>query len=149
MTNTHIEHNNLFASKEEYQAFIARWKALARAKKLTATDCLLRCLLLKQDVERVMPMTKNEVRLANGAAYTAGVTLAAHGLRAVDPVRAKARRLALLATLAARSTPVRDGQAQPSWGEGWVNLEEPSSFATGLSLARLMQAAGLAAQVGA
>lgn len=149
MTQTTNNHNNLFASKEEYQAFISRWKELARAKKLTAQDCLLRCLLLKQDVSRALPVTKNATRLANGAAEDSGLQRAARALRGAHPVADYERRAHRAAELQARERPIPDYLRQPTWAEGWVDVLKPQSFDRGLAVARFVEAAELARGVSA
>ena len=65
--------STLFASKEDYLAFKAHWKDLARHKAITKEDAALRALVLKQDPFRSMPPTENPVRLANGALCVSGV----------------------------------------------------------------------------
>jgi hypothetical protein len=64
---------SFFSTKEDYLAFKAHWKDLARNKAITSVDAALRVLVLNQDAERSMPPTKNPVRLANGALHDSGL----------------------------------------------------------------------------
>ena len=144
-------HPNLFASKEEYIAFVTRWKALARAKALSAEDCLLRCLLLGQDPARALPVTPNERKLAAGAALNSGLFHAARSLRAVgDPVANSAARAARVADYDARGRgPAPEYLTQRPWHANWVDVADPASTGNGLSVARLAAACQLANQAGA
>lgn len=143
---TTFEHNNLFSSKEEYLAFVSRWKELARAKKLTACDCLLRCMLLKQEVGKVMPVTSNATRLANGAAYDSGRAHAARQLHGCDALRREERRLAQVAQHTLAGRPVPQHLQEPGWEATWVDLLSPASYARGLTVELLQSAALLGGQ---
>ena len=144
-------HHNVFASKEEYAAFITRWKALARAKALSAEDCLLRCMLLGQDPARALPVTSNARKLAGGAALNSGLFHAVRSLRAVgDPVAVSAARAARVAEYEARGRgPAPDYLTQRPWHATWVDVTDPASTGNGLSVARLVAACLLASQAGA
>lgn len=65
--------STLFASKEDYLAFKAHWKDLARQKAITKEDAALRALVLNQDPFRSMPPTTNKTRLDNGALCASGL----------------------------------------------------------------------------
>lgn len=144
-------HANIFDSKEEYCAFVTRWKALALAKALTAEDCLLRCLLLQQDPVRALPVTTNERKLAAGAALNSGLFHATRALRAVgDPVALSAARAARVTDYETRGRgPAPDYLRQRPWHDTWVDVANPASPARGLSVARLVSACQLASTKGA
>lgn len=78
--NTQTSFSSFFATKEDYLAFKAHWKQLARDRALTATDVALRMLVLGADPLCVMPPTKNPTRIANGALHTCGLTLSLNSL---------------------------------------------------------------------
>lgn len=140
-----IEHNNLFSSKEEYATFATRWKALARAKKLTSQDCLLRCLLLKQDVTRSLPVTKNELRLANGGAKNSGLALALNTLRASNPVKDQERRAQRIAQFSSSGRALPEHLTSLFWYGKWLG----SPVLPGcLSLERFMQVVALSNEFG-
>lgn len=142
--NTQIAHKNLFSSKEEYLAFIQKWKALARAKQLTAVDCLIRAILLGQDLDKVMPVTRNETRLANGAAKNSGRVHALAALRSCDPVKQEARRLQLVQERQMAGQPVPNYLAVSLWCAKWVDASRPESYERGLSAAQLTAVASAA-----
>lgn len=58
--------SELFASKQERDAFLHRYKELAHAKKLDARDALLRALLLGKDIKAAFPAVTRKSKLANG-----------------------------------------------------------------------------------
>lgn len=142
MTTSTFKTNSLFTSKEEYLTFVRAWKEAARNKTLTREDCLMRCLLLGQDVDKVMPLTKSELRLANGARECSG-RLRAQRVMATSPFKVWAARQAHIAERKAQGKAPLDYRMIPSWGEKWVDASfpqstlEPQSF--GLSKALMEQ----------
>jgi hypothetical protein len=87
--------SSFFATKEDYLAFKARWKALANAKAISVEDVALRVILLGKDPLRALPPTKNADRLANGGWNGSGLVMsmtrlgfeAHHAQRVLGPVQ--------------------------------------------------------------
>lgn len=65
-----------FVTAIQYHAFLAAWKALARAKTLSAEDMLLHALLCHGDTRGFTPVT-SQIKLANGAASSGALVRAA------------------------------------------------------------------------
>lgn len=139
-SNPVTTHSNLFGNKEAYLAFVKRWKELARAKQLTREDCLLRCVLLGQDIDTVLPVTKNRIRLENGAARDSGRFKAVQSLANANPVNAYAARLEVRARHTQRGTVPREWELLLSWGERWVDPATPKGLDRGLALDTFQEA---------
>lgn len=130
----------MFSSKEQHIAFILRWKELAKEKKLTREDILLRCILLKKDVLKALPPTKNVTRLRNGAGEDSGLYHAVEVLKHADPVRAKVNRDTRLKRWETRGLAVPSWEStDPSWVEAWSSALE-SEDSSGIISHELLQA---------
>jgi hypothetical protein len=145
MTNSLSKTTSLFSTKEEYLAFVRAWKTAARNKTLTKEDCLMRCLLLGQDINAVMPLTTSERRLANGARGCSGRQRAQDALCA-NPYRVGAAREAHVLERAAQGKRPLAYRMAPSWGEKWVNLADMASSANGLNASLLNKVLALSCQ---
>lgn len=139
MNSTPAATPSMLASKAEYLAFNKRWKELARAKKITREDCLMRGLLLGQDLDEAMPVTRNPVRLANGALQASGRAMAIRALSSASPVSAAARRSAAVAAHAAGGRAPPDWVLQLTWAERWGMPHAPQDVSLGLSLETLLK----------
>ena len=123
----------LFASKEDYLAFKAHWKDLARQKAITKEDVALRVLLLNKDPYRAMPPSANPARQGKDYFQQGGLFQSMSSLR-YETVRAREH----LECLAADRTPY---WKLPAFAERWAK--------NGVSLELLasLDAAARAAQV--
>lgn len=90
-----------FASKEEYLHYIADWKARARAKSLTAEDCLLHALVTGKDVYRAFAPSRRALNQGRHPYSTVAdlVWAASHPRESAFPAEPLQRLRAYLAVL--------------------------------------------------
>jgi hypothetical protein len=132
----------LFTSKEDYLAFKAHWKDLARQKAITKEDAALRALVLNQDPLRSMPPTTNPVRLANGALCASGIWTA---MASVSYAATMAAEHLAYAARPADAPAARAPRQLPSLAQAWlkhgVSLELMASLKDKANRAHLGSAA--------
>lgn len=111
-----------FTQKSDFQAFNRRWKELARARKLTVFDVILRARLLGQDLDDVLPLPTSPNKLANGNWHDSARHIAVPAFeRGVFYYRGT--RFFTL----------------DEWVSRWANPTEPDAAPYGLTLAQLKE----------
>lgn len=152
-TQQTVSLSDFFSSREERFAFLRAYKALARAKQLTAADVLLRAIVLGKDPYASFAPITNSVKLANGHAPSYALEQAkiallsmesskAHLLSRLVRERDQAKQNPHVPQLAKRVERAQAAYEAPlpvmtRWG---ASLEDHKDFAGGLSIAALVKA---------
>lgn len=152
-TQKTVSPSEFFAARQERFAFLRAYKALARAKQLTAADVLLRALVLGQDPYAAFTPITNSVKLANGQDPSYGLAQAKTALLSMDASKshllarlyreqAQAEKHPDIPQFAKRVERAKAHYEAPlpvevRWG---ANLADHTDYSRGLSIAALMKA---------
>lgn len=145
--------SEFFASRKEHFAFLRAYKALARAKQLTAADVLLRAIVLGKDPYASFTPITNSVKLDNGQEPSYALEQAKIALLSMESSKAhllsrlyreqdRAKQNPQVPQLAKRIERAQAAYDAPlpvmtRWG---ASLTDYRDFSGGLSIAALLKA---------